>query len=89
MTGQMQNDADEKRSEAEAAPSCTFVIFGASGDLTKRVVMPDFTTSPAAIYSTPHLRIGVDRVANTDEGWRKIISEALVSFSKEQLQNST
>jgi glucose-6-phosphate 1-dehydrogenase len=35
------------RREAKAADPCAMVIFGATGDLTKRLVIPASITSPA------------------------------------------
>lgn len=66
------------------APACTLVIFGAGGDLTKRLLMPALYDLAGSSLLDPHIRvIGVDRAENTDEGWRASLSEALQSFTKD------
>jgi glucose-6-phosphate 1-dehydrogenase len=64
--------------DAAPAPACTLVIFGASGDLTKRLLTP-------ALYSLAHERvldpgfevIGVDRVERSDEEFRTYLTESM------------
>ena len=50
--------ADAPRSdiaaEAMPAPPCAMVIFGAGGDLTKRLVIPGSTTSRQRPSAPPH-----------------------------------
>ncbi len=66
------------------APPCTLVIFGAGGDLTKRLVMPALYNLAGAGLLDPALKIiGVDHVDNTDEGWRKALGEAMQGFTKD------
>jgi len=68
--------------DATAAPPCTFVIFGASGDLTKRLLVP-------ALYNLAHEQvldpdfdiIGVDLVQRNDEEFRTYLSETLRTFA--------
>ena len=63
------------------AGPCAMVIFGAGGDLTKRLITP-------ALYNlaTTHLLpddfaiIGVDHSDNSDEGWRESLDEMMRSF---------
>ena len=63
------------------ADCCTIVIFGAFGDLTKRLVMP-------ALYNLARTKmlpescaiIGVDVVDGTAEGWAQHLHAMLVSF---------
>ena len=64
---------------------CTIVIFGASGDLTYRKLIP-------ALYHlyiedqlpTPFRIIGYARREKTDESWRNELLEALRKFSRTQ-----
>ena len=64
--------------DATAAPPCTLVIFGASGDLTKRLLIP-------ALYNLAHDQvldpyfdiIGVDRVQRNDEDFGTYLSVTL------------
>src|SRR5882757_3448805 len=61
-----------------AAPPCTFVIFGASGDLTGRLLTPALYHLMREGLLDPGFEIlGVDRVENNDEGFRKTLGEAL------------
>jgi glucose-6-phosphate 1-dehydrogenase len=71
-------------SDAAPAPACTFVIFGASGDLTKRLLMP-------ALYNLAHEKlldarfsvVGVDRVQRDDEQFRGYVRDAMHSLIAE------
>lgn len=68
-----------------AAPPCTLVIFGAAGDLTKRLLMPALYNLAAGDLLDPKFRIiGVDHNANTDEGWRKDLSDTMQSFTTDR-----
>jgi glucose-6-phosphate 1-dehydrogenase len=69
------------RRPAEAAEDCVIIIFGAFGDLTKRLVMP-------ALYNLARTRvlpdnigiIGVDLADGTAEGWAAHLHTMLESF---------
>jgi glucose-6-phosphate 1-dehydrogenase len=68
--------------DAMAAPPCTLVIFGASGDLTKRLLVP-------ALYNLAHEHVldasfdivGVDRVQRNDEEFRAYLGETLKTLA--------
>jgi glucose-6-phosphate 1-dehydrogenase len=72
--------AAPRRQLAPAGP-CAMVIFGAGGDLTKRLVVP-------ALYNLAHTKmlpenfalIGVDHGQRTAENWRDHLYEALKGF---------
>jgi glucose-6-phosphate 1-dehydrogenase len=69
-------------SDSPAAPPCTLVIFGASGDLTKRLLMPALYNLSAGKLLPEGFRIvGVDHNENTDAGWRQSLGETLQSFT--------
>src|ERR1700754_3879297 len=63
------------------AEDCTIVIFGAFGDLTKRLVMP-------ALYNLARTKVlpenfaitGVDVVEGTAESWAEHLHTMLLSF---------
>ena len=69
------------RRKASPADPCAMVIFGAGGDLTKRLVMP-------ALYNLSHTKvlpdqfalIGVDHGEATAESWRDHLHDMLKSF---------
>jgi glucose-6-phosphate 1-dehydrogenase len=64
-----------------AAPPCAMVIFGAAGDLTKRLVVP-------SLYELAHSRrlsenfrlVGVDLAAKTTAEWIEGLAEMMRSF---------
>ena len=65
------------------APPATLVIFGAGGDLTKRLVVP-------ALYNLVQARklpdefaiIGVDHNDRTTEQWRQSLTEMMQAFTR-------
>jgi glucose-6-phosphate 1-dehydrogenase len=67
--------------QAKPADPCAMVIFGATGDLTKRLMMP-------ALYNLSHTKmlpeqfalIGVARADGTAESWRDGLYDTLKSF---------
>ncbi|MET0258197.1 MAG: glucose-6-phosphate dehydrogenase [Methylobacterium sp.] len=67
------------------APACTLVIFGAGGDLTKRLLMPALYNLASGGLLSPDLKIiGVDHNANDDAGWRKDLTDTMQSFTKDK-----
>ena len=66
---------------AAVAPPCAMVIFGAAGDLTKRLVVP-------ALYNLTTTRqlpngfqlVGVDRAAKSTQEWRAGLTETMKEF---------
>jgi glucose-6-phosphate 1-dehydrogenase len=73
-----RQDKSTKADSAVPAPPCAMVIFGAAGDLTKRLIMP-------ALYNLVNARrlpegfriVGVDRAANTAEQWSKGLTDTM------------
>lgn len=67
------------------APPCTLVIFGAGGDLTKRLLMPAlYNLASGGLLDDAVRIIGVDHNANTDEGWRQALSDTMQSFTTDR-----
>jgi glucose-6-phosphate 1-dehydrogenase len=63
------------------AGACTMVIFGATGDLTKRLVVPAlYNLSRTKVLPEKFALIGVARSAGTAEGWRDGLHDALKGF---------
>ena len=57
------------------------VIFGAAGDLTKRLVMPALYNLVNAKRLPDGFRlVGVDRAARTAEEWRKSLTDMMNEF---------
>jgi glucose-6-phosphate 1-dehydrogenase len=63
---------------AVAAPPCAMVIFGATGDLTKRLVVPAlYNLVNAKQLSNGFRLVGVGRAAESVDEWRKSLTEML------------
>jgi glucose-6-phosphate 1-dehydrogenase len=66
---------------APPAPPCAMVIFGAAGDLTKRLVVPAlYNLAKAGQLSDQFQLVGVDHHAGSAESWRKKLAEAMKDF---------
>ncbi|MCJ2036781.1 glucose-6-phosphate dehydrogenase [Methylobacterium sp. J-068] len=67
------------------APACTLVIFGAGGDLTKRLLMPAlYNLALGALLDDSFRIVGVDHNPNTDAGWRQDLSDTMQSFTTDR-----
>src|SRR6266567_9589395 len=67
----------------KAVEPCTIVIFGASGDLTARKLIPAFYhLFREKQLPTPFRIIGFARREKTDEAWRQELRAALEQFSR-------
>ncbi|MBC7801518.1 MAG: glucose-6-phosphate dehydrogenase [Gemmatimonadaceae bacterium] len=67
--------------DAEPAPPSTLVIFGAGGDLTKRLLMPSlYNLRHAGLLRDGFRVIGVDRIEQDDDGYRTALTTAMQSF---------
>jgi glucose-6-phosphate 1-dehydrogenase len=65
------SDTEALAKTAKPAPACTLVIFGANGDLTKRLLMPAlYNLSGAKLLDKDFSVLGVDRDAGTDDDFR-------------------
>ncbi|MCX5514340.1 glucose-6-phosphate dehydrogenase [Kaistia algarum] len=65
------------KDDSGPAPASTLFIFGASGDLTKRLVMPALYNLAREGALDPAFQIvGVDIVPHTDEDYRTFLTEA-------------
>ncbi len=87
MSASMKPSSSDKRippAAAEKAPSCTFVIFGAHGDLTKRLLIPSFyNLSGSHLLADDFKLIAVDRVESTDDDFRKELRATMEEFTKD------
>ena len=69
------------RKQAPPAGPCAMVIFGAGGDLTKRLLVPAlYNLSRTGLLPKQLAIIGVDRVDQTVEAWRDSLLGMLKSF---------
>jgi glucose-6-phosphate 1-dehydrogenase len=68
---------------AAPAPPCAMVIFGAAGDLTKRLVVPALYNLVSAGRLAEEFRVvGVDLAANTTEDWRRGLVDMISGLTK-------
>ncbi len=66
---------------ALVAPPCTMVIFGAAGDLTKRLVIPAlYSLALANQLADGFQLVGVDLAAKTTEDWRAGLTATMNQF---------
>src|ERR1700730_733969 len=73
----LQPAASATDENSRAAASCTIVIFGASGDLTKRKLIPALYEIATQKPPTPRFAvIGFARTPTSDDAFRKTAAEA-------------
>src|SRR5215468_10996326 len=71
----------QTQTPAHQAPPCTLVIFGAGGDLTKRLLMPAiYNLSKAKLLSEKFAVIAVDRTPKPVEDFRDYLAAGIRSF---------
>ena len=67
------------------APPCTLVIFGAGGDLTKRLLMPAlYNLSSDGLLDEQMKIIGVNHGERETSAWRDELSKALQQFAADK-----
>ena len=75
-------DSEALAKTAEPAPACKMVIFGANGDLTKRLLMPAlYNLSGNMLLDDKFQVIGVDRDQSTDEEFQGRQQTMMESFT--------
>jgi glucose-6-phosphate 1-dehydrogenase len=73
--------ASPPRRQAKPADPCAMVIFGATGDLTKRLVIPAlYNLSRTKVLPEQFALIGVARAEGTAESWCDHLYDTLKSF---------
>jgi glucose-6-phosphate 1-dehydrogenase len=76
-----ETSAEMDDAPAPAAPPCAIVIFGAAGDLTKRLVVPAlYNLSNSQRLSEGLQIVGVDLAAKTTEDWRQGLTSMMDEF---------
>ena len=74
---------DDSSKQPPVAPPCAMVIFGAGGDLTKRLVMPAlYNLSCSGLLPKNFALIGVDLVQQEVSAWQKNLHDFLLSTIK-------
>ena len=85
----MRDEEQHPEAVAEIAPPCVLVIFGASGDLTKRKLIP-------ALYNLKHCNslsdnfavIGVARAEMSDEEFRQRMRDDMNQFATDEIDDN-
>jgi glucose-6-phosphate 1-dehydrogenase len=73
----------DKASGAKPAGPCSMVIFGAGGDLTKRLVVPAlYNLASADLLPEQFAITGVDLANHTDADWQKSLEDMTEQFVK-------
>jgi glucose-6-phosphate 1-dehydrogenase len=79
------SDDPSALSKAEPAPPCAMVIFGAGGDLTKRLLMPAlYNLAVAGLLNEKFALHGVDLAQGDDASFRKAQHETMDSFVRDR-----
>src|SRR5260370_28274023 len=77
-------------SRAQKAPPCTLIIFGAGGDLTKRLLMPAiYNLSKDKLLSDKFAISAVDRTPRPVEAYRDYLAEGIRSFVSDTASGPT
>jgi glucose-6-phosphate 1-dehydrogenase len=73
--------ADDSSHKPKSADPCAMVLFGATGDLAKRLVVPAlYNLSCSGVLPEDFALIGVARSENNVEGWRASLRAAMEGF---------
>ncbi|MGI9070700.1 MAG: glucose-6-phosphate dehydrogenase [Bryobacteraceae bacterium] len=75
--------SDQAPSAGKTAGPCAMVIFGAAGDLTKRLVIPAlYNLACGKLLPEEFAILGVDITQKSDDEWRDSLAEMLQTFVK-------
>ena len=81
-TVQQASNSEALAKTAAPAPACTMVIFGANGDLTKRLLMPAlYNLSGGKLLDPGFSVLGVDRDESSDDDFRGRQKSMMESFT--------
>jgi glucose-6-phosphate 1-dehydrogenase len=81
MDARVETRGQGKAQRAPTAPPCTVVIFGAGGDLTKRLLIPAiYNLAKDKLLSENFAIIAADRTPKPAEAYRDYLAEGVRSF---------
>src|SRR5262245_35936194 len=84
MTEQLQNPLADGLSLRKTPDPCTLVIFGASGDLTHKKVMPAlYALAVRGLLPERYAIVGVARTGGDDETFRKDMQSAVQQHARD------
>ncbi|MBV9860003.1 MAG: glucose-6-phosphate dehydrogenase [Alphaproteobacteria bacterium] len=79
--GQVATTQGASGGRASKAPPCAMVIFGSSGDLTKRLLMPAiYNLAKAGLLNENFALCGVDRRDQSDDAFRDYLADGVRGF---------
>ena len=79
----MGDPANEAASRSEPAPPCAMVIFGASGDLTRRLLVPAlYNLKRTGLLPAQFHLLGVDRAEHSAEDFRANLQASVEEFAR-------
>jgi glucose-6-phosphate 1-dehydrogenase len=86
MTVAKANDVEHDAiPHGQQAPACTVVIFGAAGDLTKRLLIPAlYNLARTGLLPEKFALVGVDRLEMTDAAFRQHLDAAVRAFAADK-----
>ncbi len=85
MSATQANEAPSAPLPVPPAPVATLVIFGARGDLTKRLLMPSlYNLTQSNLLQDGFSIIGVDHNKSNDQDYRASMTEAMQTFATEK-----
>ena len=83
--GSEQMSPPEALARSPAAPACTLVIFGAAGDLTKRLLMPSiYNLRLAGLLDDAFKIVAVDHNERDDAGYRELMGKDMHALVAEK-----
>jgi len=75
--------AQDRVTSAPSAPPCAMVVFGAAGDLTKRLIVPSlYNLACSKCLSAQFAIVGVDLADLANDPWHDSLYQMLVEFVK-------
>ena len=81
-TARAGSNSESMGKTAPPAPACTMIIFGANGDLTKRLLMPAlYNLSGSKLLDDGFQIVGIDRDGGTDEDFQGRQQAMMESFT--------
>src|SRR6185503_18762767 len=84
----MPSEDPQPVTEAEIAPACIIVIFGASGDLTKRKLIPAlYNLRKSKLLSDNFAVVGVARAEMSDDEFRSRLREDMNQFATDEIDD--
>ncbi|HEY1299321.1 MAG TPA: glucose-6-phosphate dehydrogenase [Stellaceae bacterium] len=81
MDARVEGELGRPTQSAQKAPPCAIVIFGAGGDLTKRLLMPAiYNLAKAKLLSDNFAVIAADRTPKPAEAYREYLADGVRRF---------